>query len=109
MEILFEAVITSLAIIGIYGATSYELDKDGNPTEKNVLWFVRYYVDKIIGEPFGKPIILCPQCMASVWGLAFRFIVFRHSINSVHDIWFAVVFILIVSTLNRMILNTVER
>ena len=106
---LIEAITTSLSIIGLYYATSYELDSKGNPTEKNVLWFVRFYVDKFIGEPYGKPFILCPQCMASFWGLVFYFGVFRHSCNGVHDGGMVIVFITVVSALNKLIQTTIER
>lgn len=96
---IYEPIITSLFCIGLYFATGYELDKDGNPTEKNILWFVRYYVDKFIGEPFGKPIILCPRCMASVWGGVMYFGFLGHGINHIH--WF-VVFVFVVSALNNI-------
>ena len=100
---IVESLITSLSITGFYYATNYELDSKGNPTEKNLFWFVRYYVDKIIGEPWGKPIILCPRCMASLWGIVFRFGVFGHCINGIRDIGMVVVFIMVVSSLNGLI------
>jgi hypothetical protein len=99
-NIIIESIITSLAIVGFYNATHYELDKNGNPTEKNLFWFVRYYVDKYIGEPYGKPFILCPRCMASLWGITFHFLVFRHSCNGFRDLLLVVVFVMMVSTLN---------
>lgn len=102
MEIIIESLITSLAIIGFYNATYYELDKEGNPTEKNLFWFVRYYVDKYIGKPWGKPIVLCPRCMASVWGITFYFVVFGHRINDIRDIGMVIVFVMMVSTLNSI-------
>jgi hypothetical protein len=105
MQLLTESLITSLFIIGLYNATSYELDKNGNPTEKNILWFVRYYVDKFIGEPIGKPIILCPRCMASVWGVLFYFGVFQH--YNINILW-CVVFISVVSALNSLIQRIIE-
>jgi len=107
-NIIVESLITSLSIIGFYYATHYELDKNGNPAEKNLFWFVRYYVDKIIGEPWGKPIILCPRCMASLWGIAFHFGVFGHRINGVHDVGVVVVFIMMTSALNGLINKLME-
>lgn len=105
MDFLTESIITSLAIVGIYNSTQYELDKDGNPTEKNILWFVRYYVDKYIGEPLGKPIILCPRCMASFWGVVFYFAIFRHSIDNIFGF---VVFVFVVSALNSIFIKLTE-
>ena len=102
----YEPIITAFFIIGLYYSTSYELDSNGNPTEKNILWFVRYYVDKFIGEPFGKPIILCPRCMASIWGGFMYFIVLDHPIN--HIGWF-IIFVFVVSALNNLLQATIER
>ena len=99
---LIEAITTSLSIIGLYYATSYELDSKGNPTEKNILWFVRFYIDKFIGEPYGKPFILCPKCMASFWGVVFYVGVFHHRFNNIMDVVVFIVFVLMTSTLNSL-------
>jgi hypothetical protein len=106
MELLTESLITSLFIIGLYNATGYELDKWGKPIEKHILWWFRYYVEKYIGETLGKPLILCPQCMASFWGVIIYFSAFHHGYN---DVLGCLLFIPIVSALNWFIYNLIER
>jgi len=100
---LIEAITTSLFIIGLYNSTSYELNSKGEATEKNVLWFIRFYVDKYIKEPFGKPIILCPNCMASLWGSIVYLFVFNHDIDNFSDFINLCFFIFIVSALNNLL------
>ena len=102
---IYEPLITSLFICGLYYATSYELNREGQPTEKNVLWFFRFYVEKYIGEPFGKPIILCPQCMASFWGAIVYFGYLKHSILPFH--WF-ILFVFVTSALNLIVQKIIE-
>lgn len=106
---IIEAIITSLFCIGLYYSTSYENDKFGKPIEKNILWFVRYYVQKWIGEPYGKPFILCPQCMASFWGVVFYVVVFHHRIGGIDDFGHVCIFVFVVSALNKLIQTTIER
>ena len=55
-----------LVIVGFHYATGYELDRDGKPTSKMALWWIKYYGLKYIGETWMKPISECVICMASV-------------------------------------------
>jgi len=100
-----EPIITSLIIIGIYYATSYVIDSNGNPTEKNAIWFVRYYVDKWCVEWIAKPIITCPKCMSSVWGVIAYFLLFRHGID---DLYYVVPFVCAVSAINNLFYKILE-
>ena len=67
IELLTLLIFNSLLIVGIYNATDYELDVDLKPTNKNILWWVKWYTRKL---PFWftDPLHGCIMCMASVHG-----------------------------------------
>ena len=66
-------IINALFIIGLYHATDYESYDGVNVIEssKMILWKVRYYLKKKLGDFYSKPFISCPVCMASVHSLYF--------------------------------------
>jgi hypothetical protein len=90
-------IISSLVIVGLYYSTYYELDEKGNPCEKNILWFFRFYVDKYVNVYLAKPIISCPRCMASIYGTICYLLLFDNYILSNY-----ILFIFGVSTLNTI-------
>jgi len=47
-----------------YNKNNDEIDEDS----KMVLWKLRYWSEKTIGEFWSKPLMTCPTCMASVHG-----------------------------------------
>lgn len=104
-EVLIVALITAFYIVGLHRATYYELDREGKPCEKMVLWFIRYYAEKHI--PFGlhKPIISCPTCMASVHGL---FVVYFYDYINVWGYGTTCLFIFMVSSISTIINNLAE-
>lgn len=108
MAIITETIITSLSIIGFYYSTYYELDSEGNPTEKAFLWFVRFYGVKLLGQKWSKPVVNCPKCMASVWGFLFFIFVFHHNIGSLDNCIYIAIFILMVSAVNNIIHKFIE-
>jgi hypothetical protein len=73
------AIFNSLLIIGLYNSSMYDYchpddcldhvescdDKCIDKYSKMILWRLRYYSVKILGEFWSKPIITCPKCMAS--------------------------------------------
>jgi hypothetical protein len=79
-ELLLLGLINALVIFGVNKATFFEYcyvddrgksfcDKYGiDKDSKMVLWFIRYWLLKTVGEFWSKPICTCPPCMASVWG-----------------------------------------
>ena len=66
--------LNSLFIFGLHIITDYEVDEQGNVSDKMALWWLRYKSVQTFGEWWSKPLILCPPCMASVWGTIFYFI-----------------------------------
>ncbi len=38
------------------------------PVHKNILWFIKFYGDKILPEYWTRPIYSCVVCMSSLWG-----------------------------------------
>ena len=59
--------------------------KKGEPKEetKMILWRVKYYSEKWLGDFWSKPVYSCPTCMASLHGLVpFIFTeTIRHNLN----------------------------
>jgi len=66
-------VLNSLFIFGILKATSYTEDKEGNITDKMILWKLRYWSVKYLGNHISSPLFFCSSCMSSVWGFVFYF------------------------------------
>ena len=91
-------ILNSLMIFGIYEVTTYEEDEQGNITDKMALWFVRRWLLKHFGIFWSKPFVLCPPCMASVWGSVF-YIIF------VPKIFFCeyLIYLLILAGLNKLL------
>ena len=58
VTILISATLNSLAILGLQGAAH----------EGNILHPILEWLNKNLGTMATKPILGCPQCMASVWG-----------------------------------------
>jgi len=76
--------LNALFIFGISAITTYEEDADGTISDRMALWFVRRWCIKNLGVFWSKPFVLCPPCMASVWGTIFYFtflLVFQININ----------------------------
>jgi hypothetical protein len=67
IEVILTLLLNSLFIWGLYAASQYSFDINGNITDKEILWKLKYYAEKL---PLfiGKPLILCPICMSSVYG-----------------------------------------
>jgi hypothetical protein len=61
-------VIGCLFCIGIQAITEYEEDKNGNISDKMILWKLRFYSIKYLGVWLSKPLFLCLPCMASIVG-----------------------------------------
>jgi hypothetical protein len=73
-------ILNSLLCIGIYKACDYELDRSqslhghhgihilrhGSVGAKSILWFIKFYGNKLFGETFMSPICGCVICMASI-------------------------------------------
>lgn len=69
-EAILFALVNSSFIWGLYAATQYSFDLNGNITDKEILWKLKYYAEKLPTN-IAKPLILCPICMSSVWGSIF--------------------------------------
>ena len=67
IELLTLLIFNSLLIVGIHNAVDYELDVDLKPTNKNILWWVKWYT-RNLPDWFTDPLHGCIMCMASVHG-----------------------------------------
>ena len=88
-------IINALAIIGFYNAAHYAKEKERQRTDdglleffvdvevKGLLWWIKKYGDKILGEFWSKPFYDCLACMASVHSVAFYwlFMYYNNDIN----------------------------
>jgi len=73
ITLLLMLPMNCLFCIGIHIITNYEENEVGQPTDKMILWWLRYLSIKHIGIYWSKPLFLCLPCMASVWGTIFYF------------------------------------
>jgi len=72
IEILLVLLLNSFAIIGLHHAMQYDA-VDGKVFNKQLLWWVKYYAEKYLGDHWSKPFGGCVVCMASVWSLPVYF------------------------------------
>lgn len=89
LEILLLALINSLLIIGLSAASMIEWKANvpNRITKKNIskefvdkeysqiLWQVRFYILKIFGFKWAKPLITCPTCMSSFHSTYFYWLI----------------------------------
>lgn len=67
---LIQIILTSLWIWGFYYATRVQYSLiELKFTQKEILWFVKWYGDKYLPEWIRKPLYDCPMCMASAHSL----------------------------------------
>ena len=67
---IIQILITSLICFGIYNATRVKFSLIENKyTQKEILWFIKYYADQYLTEWLRKPLYDCPCCMASFWSI----------------------------------------
>lgn len=93
------AVCNALIIIGWNKATYFEWNEKelraysvadryfystarSSITDKMVLWKLRYYAEKYLGEFWSKPFFTCPTCMASVHSTYFYWAVMPFTLHS---------------------------
>lgn len=90
--------ITSFAILGINYATDYDLESPH--TFKNVLWFLKLYCTRLIGEYWTRPLFGCVVCMSSFYSILFYFL-FSPTIT-IQDLCVSIV---VVAGFNRFLSN----
>lgn len=60
-------ILNSFFIIGLNRATHFDtFAGEVIPESRQVLWFLRFYLVKFIGEYLTKPFFSCVACMASI-------------------------------------------
>jgi len=99
IEILTLLIFNSLLIVGIYNAVDYELDVDRKPTNKKILWWVKWYTRKLPSW-FTDPIYGCIMCMASVHSF---YIFWLFNSASLENIPIYIIYIFALSGLNSLI------
>lgn len=67
LDLICLLILNSLMITGIYNVVDFEYDKEGNPANKQFLWFIPYYT-QWLPELIKTPLYDCIKCMASVHG-----------------------------------------
>lgn len=117
-------VINSLICIGFYKACRFsEADSydaiglegrriwEGMPDKSGrmFLWWVRYYIGKVVSDFWAKPIYSCPPCMASLHTiLPFTGYAIWLGISPVTALVVWPFYALAVSGLNTLIIHTIE-
>lgn len=103
----FAALLNSLYINGLFLVTNYyEVDRKPIKEGRMLLWRLRYYTVKLLGDFYSKPVIGCVTCMASLHSvLPFHYI---HQVTGVS--WFLFPFYaLIVAAINQIIYNHIDQ
>jgi hypothetical protein len=100
-------IATSLFIFGLNFATDYD---DGENFKQNghynVLWKLKFYSLRYIGEFWTRPLLSCPVCMASFW-TTINYIVWQlyvaNQLISWHNLVQLLMSIMVVAGLNRIL------
>lgn len=87
-------VFNVFAIIGFYAATDYKTELKITDSgfaqqtievidqeSKQLLWFVRYYAKKWLGDKWCKPVACCNICMSSIHSVWYWLILIIYPFN----------------------------
>lgn len=86
LHLILLLIFNSLMIVGLFNASTYKLNSDVmivpkivrkqmiDPNSTEVLSWLRIRIENMFGETLSRPLITCPQCMASVHSLIPYFI-----------------------------------
>lgn len=123
IEIILLLIFNSLYIQGLYRSSTFEWKSNFvyKPTKKNmkieyvereyrmILWRLKYYSIKYIGDYWSKPIITCPTCMASVHSSYFYFtyLWFTNQIDFIHAVIY-IPFVFSLAGLNTLITSLID-
>lgn len=100
----FHFILTvSLFIYGLNFAVDYQEDSNFQHNGfKNLLWFLKFYSLKYIGEYWTRPLFSCTICMSSFWTIfIYLVIVDKYNLEQL------ILSILVVAGLNRILRNFV--
>ena len=67
IETIILLIFNSLFIVGLYKSMDYEIDENGKPCNRMILWFIPHYT-KWLPEVIQTPLYNCIKCMASIHG-----------------------------------------
>lgn len=98
-------LMVSLFIFGLNFATDYSEGENFKQNgHYNLLWKLKFWSLKYIGEYWTRPLLSCPVCQSSVWGTIFYFCYFPFELSiNYFVIWIVSVFA--IAGLNRIIKN----
>lgn len=123
-DLILLLILNSFYIQGLFRSAMFEWKSNFmyKPNRKNmvlqnidkqynmILWWIRYYSLKYIGDKWSKPIITCPTCMASFHSTYFYFgyAYWNNTINSIETFIIYPAYILILAGLNTMITSIID-
>lgn len=97
----------------MYKPTKKNMELKNVDTQYNmILWFIRYYSLKYIGDYWSKPIITCPTCMASIHSTYFYFsyVAINNSDESISTILiFYPAYVIALAGLNTLITSFIDK
>ena len=98
-ELLLLLIFNSLYIFGFSSATEYGLNVDKEPNDKELLWFIRWYL-RNAPDWIQKPIFGCVVCMASVH--SWPYLLFNHELTLLNGATY-IIYIFALSGFNAIV------
>jgi hypothetical protein len=124
-ELILLLILNSFYIIGLFHSAMFEWKSNFmyKPNRKNmrienidsqynmILWRVRYYSLKYIGDKWSKPVITCPTCMSSLHSTYFYFgyAYWQNQINLIETFVIYPFYVLMLAGINTFIMNLTEK
>jgi len=103
--IVFLFLFNSLEIFGFHYACKFERDPRNKVWEdsKEILWFVKFYSEKWLGEKWSKPVCNCVICMASLHSLIIWIPIYIYLPFSFMLIYSHIIYVTALAGFNRII------
>lgn len=103
-DILVLLILNSLYIFGFANATEHSSKVDYVPYDKEILWFIRYYLRKA-PKWIKNPIFDCVVCMASLH--SWPYLLFNHELTILNVATY-IIYIFALSGFNKFVNDRVS-
>lgn len=99
IDTLLILLFNSLFIIGLHYTLQYD-EVDGEVFNAQILWRIKYYAVKFLGDYWSKPFGGCMICMSALWSVPVYFAYFD-------SIYFYPLYIFALAGVNRILIRLI--
>lgn len=92
-------LLNALMILGLHYTLQYD-EVDGEVFNEQILWRIKYYAVKYLGDYWSKPFGGCLICMSALWSVPVYFYFFD-------SLYLYPIYILALAGLNRLLIRLI--